>query len=219
MIDLLVIAAVALGAFAGWRRGFLMPLVAVAAALGGLYVLYAGPGAGIVPGGIAGIGLGVLVIGIVSSFVVRLAGVLVGLVRRVPLLRAADHTLGLPLGAATALVGTYLALVAVVSFDGLLAPFHGKPTIDQAAVAALKAALAANPQFSVMLDPATLDAIATQVATSAIPAEQVAQLDATLGFYERTVRPALVSSVLAPAIVGVGQYLPFIGRHVDFPAR
>ena len=149
----------------------------------------------------------------------RIVGVLVGLVQRVPVLRAADHTLGLPLGAATALVAVYLALAVVVSFDALLAPFHGTPTIDQAAVAAMRAALAANPQYTVMLDPATLDAIAAQAATSAIPAQQVAQFDATLGFYEDTVRPALVTSVLAPVIVGLGEHLPFIGRHVEYPAK
>lgn len=219
MLDVAIVAAVALGAFAGWRRGFIMPLVAIGASLVGLYALYAGPGAGLVPAGAAGIGLGVLVLGVAASVVARIAGAVAGLVRRVAPLRAADHTLGLPLGAATALVGVYLALVAVVSFDNLLAPFHGKATVDQAAVAATKAALAANPQFAVMLDRATLDAIAAQVATSAIPADQVARFDATLGFYEGTVRPALLGSTLAPVIIAAGRYLPIIGRQVDFPTK
>ncbi len=219
MLDVAMVAAVALGAFAGWRRGFMMPLVAVGASVAGLYALYAGPGAGLVPAGTAGIGLGVLVLGVAVGVVARVGGALAGLVRRVALLRAADHTLGLPLGAATALVGVYVALVAVVSFDDLLAPFNGKPTIDQAAVAAMKTALAANPQFAVMLDPATLDAIAAQVAKGAIPADQVARFDATLGFYLDTVRPALLGSRLAPAIIGAGRYLPIIGRQVDFPAK
>ena len=219
MVDIVVIAAVALGAFAGWRRGFIMPLVAVASGLTGLYLLYAGPGAGVVPTGTAGIGLGVLVVSVATSFIVRIASMLAGLVHRVALLRAADHTLGVPLGAVTALLSVYLALVAVVSFDDLIAPLHGKATIDQAAVAAMRSAMSANPQFSVMLDQGTLDAFAAQAATSAIPAEQVAQFNATLGFYESTVRPALVGSVLAPAIVSVGEHLPFLGRHLEFPAK
>ena len=77
---IIVVAVVALGAFAGWRRGFIMPLVGVAVGLLGLYALYAGPGASLVPGGVAGIGLGVLVIGIAGTFVLRIVGVLVGLV-------------------------------------------------------------------------------------------------------------------------------------------
>lgn len=218
-IDLVVIAAVALGAFAGWRRGFVMPLIAVAAGLVGLYALYAGPGAGIVPTGTAGIGLGVLVVALAGSLIARIGGVLISLVHRVSVLKAADHTLGVPLGAVTALVGVYVALVAVVSFDAVLAPIHGKPTVDQAAVAAMRAAVAANPQFGVMVDPGILDEMATQVAKSAIPADQLSTIDSTLAFYETDVRPQLLSSALVPAILNVGQYAPFIGRHVAFPMQ
>ncbi|HET7701162.1 MAG TPA: CvpA family protein [Candidatus Limnocylindria bacterium] len=219
MIDLAVIGAVALGAFAGWRRGFVMPLVAVGTSLVGLYALYAGPGAGTVPAGTAGIGLGVLLITIAGSLVGRLGGALASLVARVGVLKAADHTLGLPLGAATALVGVYVALAALVSFDNVLAPLHGRATVDQAAVAALRATLAANPQFAVMIDPNMLDAMASEVATAAMPADQIAKFDAALGFYVTTVRPALVGSAIAPILLAVGERAPFVGRHVEFPAK
>jgi hypothetical protein len=96
---------------------------------------------------------------------------------------------------------------------------HGKTTVDQAAVAAVRAAMAANPQFAVMIDPSTLDEMAAQVAKTAIPADQLASFDATLGFYETTVRPALIGSAIAPVLLGVGEHTPFIGRHVDFPAK
>lgn len=219
MIDLVVLGAVALGAFAGWRRGFIMPLIAVGTALVGLYALYAGPGASVVPSGTAGIGLGVLTVGVAASLIARIGSMLASLITRVGILRAADHTLGVPLGAATALVSVYVALVAVISFDNLIAPLHGKATVDQAAVAAMHAAIAANPQFGVMLDPGTLDAMAAQVAKSAIPADQIATFDATLGFYEGTVRPALLTSAAAPLILALGERAPFIGRHVEFPAK
>jgi hypothetical protein len=83
----------------------------------------------------------------------------------------------------------------------------------------MKAAVNANPQFAVMLDPGTLDALAAQVTTQAIPADQLAQFDATLGFYESTVRPALLSSSLAPVILTIGERAPLVGRHVEFPAK
>lgn len=219
MFDLVVVGAVALGAFAGWRRGFVTPLIAVAASLVGLYTLYAGPGQSLVPGGTAGIGLGVIVVTILGGFVLRFASMLVGVVHRVSVLKAGDHVLGVPLGAATALVSVYVALVAVVSFDGLLAPFHGKPTIDEAAVAALKTALAANPQYGVMIDQGTLDAMAAQVTTSAIPADQVAKFDQTLAYYEADVRPQLLHSAFAPVILGLGEHAPLIGRHVSYPTQ
>ena len=53
-------------------------LVAIATGLTGLYLLYAGPGAGVVPTGTAGIGLGVLVVSVATSFIVRIASMLAG---------------------------------------------------------------------------------------------------------------------------------------------
>jgi uncharacterized membrane protein required for colicin V production len=219
MFDIAILAVVGVAAVAGWRKGFVAPLFAVALSLLGLYALYNGPGAGLVPSGTIGLGLGVLVVGFVASVVGRVGGMLVSVVHRVGLLRAADHTLGVPLGALTGLVAVYLALVAVVSFDNLLAPFHGKPTVDQAAVAALKVALDANPQFAVMIDPGMVDAMATQVTKAAIPADQIQKFDQTLAYWESTVRPQLISSALAPVILAVGERAPFLGRHIVFPEK
>jgi uncharacterized membrane protein required for colicin V production len=219
MLDLAILAIVAVSAFAGWRKGFIAPLFAVALSVLGLYAIYNGPAAGAVPSGTAGLGLGVVAVGVASSFVMRIGGVLTSLVQRVSVLKAGDHVLGLPLGAVTGLVAIYLGLVAVVSFDNMLAPFHGKPSVDQAAVAAMRAAVAANPQFAVMLDPGMLDAMAKQVAKSAIPADQLATFDQSLAFYEGTARPALLASVSAQIILGLGEHLPFLGRHVDFPTK
>jgi len=218
-IDLLVIAAVVIGAFAGWRRGFITPLIAVGTGLVGLYALYAGPGATVVPSGTAGIGAGVLVIGVAATLIARIGSMLVSLVHKVGLLKAADHAVGVPLGAVTALIPVYAALVAVVSFDAIVAPLHGKATVDQAAVAAVRAAVAANPQFGVMLDPGTLDQMATQVAKSAIPADQIATIDAGLAYYENDVRPQLLTSSLVPFILAIGEKVPYLGHHVELPTK
>jgi hypothetical protein len=219
VFDLGIAAAVVISAFLGWRKGFVAPLFAVALTLLGLYALYTGPAAGVMPTGAAGLGLGVVVIGFAATFLARIGGFLVSIVHRVGILKAADHVLGVPLGAVTGVAAVYLALVAVVSFDNVIAPFHGKASVDQAAVAAVRAAVAANPQFSMMVDQATLDAMATQVAKSAIPADQLATFDQTLTTYETSVRPALLASVSAPIILGVGEHVPVIGRHVDFPTK
>ena len=219
MIDIAIAAVVAVAAFAGWRKGFIAPLFAVALTALGLYTLYAGPGVGVVPTGTAGIGLGVVLVGFAGSLVARIGGSLATLVHRVGVLQRADHVLGVPLGAVTGLVTVYLALVAIVSFDNVLAPFHGKASVDQAAVAALRAAIAANPQFAVMVDPSMLDAMAVQVAKAAIPADQLATFDQTLAFYETSVRPQLVTSAVAPIVLAVGERVPLIGRHVEYPTK
>lgn len=219
MFDLGIAVVVVLSAFTGWRKGFIAPLFAVGLTLFGVYALYAGPGAGLVPSGTAGLGLGVVVIGVAAGFVARIGSPVVALVHRVGILRRADQVFGVPLGALTGLATVYLALVAVVSFDTMLAPFHGKASVDQAAVAAMRAAIAANPQFAVMVDPAMLEAMAAQVAKSAIPTDQLATFDRTLAFYETSVRPQLLASTLAPILLGVGEHAPLLGRHVEFPTK
>lgn len=209
----------ALAAFAGWKRGFIAPLFAVTLTLVGLYAIYAGPGAGLVPTGAAGIGLGVVLVGVASSFLLRIGSALVGIVHRVGILQKVDHVLGVPMGVAIGLVTVYLALVAVVSFDAIVAPLYGKATVDQAAVAAVRAAVTANPQFAVMIDPGTLDTLATQVAKTALPADQLSKFDQVLALYETNLRPALLSSAIAPILLAVGELVPLVGRHVDFPAK
>ncbi len=109
--------------------------------------------------------------------------------------------------------------MAVISFDAIIAPLHEKATVDQAAVAAVRAAVSANPQFAVMIDPGTLDTLATQVAKSALPADQLSRFDQMLALYETNVRPALLSSAIAPILLGVGEHAPLVGHHVDFPAK
>ena len=63
-------------------------------------------------------------------------------------------------------------------------------------------------------------AVATTAAAKAsIPTEELAKYDAALGFYETSLRPALLSSKLAPALLGLGEHLPVVGQHVDFPTK
>lgn len=219
MIDLIIVAAVFLGAFAGWRRGFIIPLVAATGALVGLYAFYAGPGAGMVPTGTAGIGLGVGLMVIAGTVVGRVGSAIASVVHRSAPLRRVDQGLGIPLGALTALVSVYVPLVALVTFDTFLAPFHGAVTVDAAAVAAVRAAVTANPQFRVLVSPEMLDEMAASVAKTAIPRDQLASFDQALGLYENELRPQLLQSILAPLVLAVGERAPVIGRHVDFPTK
>jgi len=69
----------------------------------------------------------------------------------------------------------------------------------------------------VPIDPATLHAMASQVATAAISADEVATFDQTLAYYEQDVRPQLLHSAFAPVILGLGEHAPLIGHHVDYP--
>ena len=219
MADLVIIGAVLFGALAGWRKGFVLPLIALGGSLLSIAALYAGPLNGIVPSGTAGLGLGVAALFIGGAVLGRLGGVLVGLVYRFQLLRRIDKVVGIPLGAATATVAVYVALLGTLALDGWLSPLHGKATFDVQDVSAIQALAAANPSLGIFADPAVLKAMATAATSSPVAADQLAKFDATLAFYEQTVRPELLQSRIVPVLLMLGESLPFIGRHAELPTE
>jgi hypothetical protein len=219
MVDLAIVIALAAGAFAGWRKGFIVPLVVQAGALLSLATLYAGPLRGNVPSGAAGLGLGIGAVVLGSSILGAIGGIFIRLVYRFGVLKRMDKVAGVPLGAATAAITLYVALVGTVALDGWLAPLHGTLAIGPQQLAAVEKLAAVNPTFSAFADPTMLNSIAAAAQAAPIPTEQLAKYDAALGFYETSVRPALLSSKIAPAILTLGEHLPVIGQHVVFPTK
>lgn len=219
MADIVIIGAVLFGALAGWRKGFVLPLVVLGGALLSIASLYAGPLNGIVPTGTAALGLGAAALFVGCAVLGRVGGALVGLVYRVPILRKFDQVVGIPLGAVTATVGVYVAILGVLALDGWLSPLHGKATIEVKDIAAVQAVAAANPSLAMFADPAMLTALASAATNSPIAADQLAKFDTTLAFYEQTVRPELLKSRILPVLLTLGEALPVIGRHAELPTQ
>ena len=219
MVDLAIVIALAAGAFAGWRKGFIVPLVIQAGALLSLAALYAGPLQGSVPSGVTGMGLGIGVVVLGSSILGAVGGIFIRLVYRFGLLKRFDKVAGIPLGAATAAITLYVALVGIVVLDGWLAPLHGTGAIGPQQLAAVQKLAAVNPTLAAFADPTMLSQMATAAAKAAIPQDQLAKYDAALGFYEGSLRPALLNSRIAPALLAIGERLPLVGQHVDFPTK
>jgi hypothetical protein len=217
MVDVAIVVALAAGAFAGWRKGFIVPLVVQAGALLSLATLYAGPLQGSVPSGTTGIGMGIGALVLGSSILGAVGGMLVRIVYRFGILQRFDKVAGIPLGAATAAITLYVALIGVLALDGWLSPLHGTGAIGPQQMAALQALAAKNPALAAFADPSMLSELAATAAKSAIPADQLSKYDAALGFYETSLRPALLTSKIAPALLAIGEKLPFIGQHVIFP--
>jgi len=217
MADLVIIGAIAFGAIAGWRKGFVLPLIALGGAVLSIASLYAGPLNGIVPTGTAGLGLGAVALFIGGMLLGRVGGVLVGLVYKVPVLRRIDQVAGIPLGAVTASVAVYVALLGTLAVDGWLSPLHGKATLEIQDIAAVQALAAANPSLGMFADPAVLKALASAATSSPVAADQLAKFDATLAFYEQTIRPELLQSRIVPVLLAAGEMLPVIGRHAELP--
>lgn len=219
MADLVIIGAILFGAIAGWRKGFVLPLIALGGALLSIASLYAGPLSGIVPSGTAGLGLGAAALFIGGAVLGRVGGVLVGLVYRVPALRRLDRVVGIPLGGLTAVVGVYVAILGTLALDGWLSPLHGKATLEVQDIAAVQALAAANPSLAMFADPAMLKTLATAATSSPLAADQLAKFDTTLAFYEQTVRPELLKSRIVPLLLTLGEALPIVGRHAELPTE
>lgn len=219
MIDLAIIIALIAGALAGWRKGFVVPLVIQAGALLSLGALYAGPFQSSVPSGISGIGLGIGALVIGSSLLGAIGGFIVNVVYRVGVLKRLDKVVGIPLGAATAAVTLYVALVGVITLDGWLGPLNGTLAVGPQQLASVQKLASLNPTFSAFADPTMLNTMVSAAAKAPIPTEDLAKYDAALGFYENSLRPALLGSKIAPALLGLGERLPVVGQHVDFPTK
>ena len=218
-MDLVLLGMIGLGALSGWKRGFVLPLLTIAATLYALSTVYTGDVATLLPSGSLALGIGLGVASLTTGIVVRLGSPVIGLIHRVPYLRAGDHTLGVPLGLTTAFIGAYMGLTTLLAIDGFLAPLHGKLDIDAATVSALQKTLAADPQFHTVADPAALDEMAQQVSRVAIPHDQLDRYDKVLAFYEERVRPELLGSRVGPVVVRVGEFIPVLGQKVEYPAK
>src|SRR5258708_7833896 len=105
-----------------------------------------------------GMGVGAVVLG--SSILGAVGGMLVRLVYRFGFLQRFDKVAGIPLGAATAAVTLYVALVGTIALDGWLSPLHGTGTIGPQQLAAVEKLAAINPTFAAFADPTMLNTIA-----------------------------------------------------------
>ena len=217
MLDIAIVAVVLLGMAIGWRKGFITPVIAQAGAVLGLWTIYNTPLASNLPSGPVALGAGAAaaiaggyVLGWIGAFVVRLLS-------RAKVLRRVDQVAGIPLGAAAAGATVYLSLIGVVTLDGWLAPLHDKTALSQQDIAALQQTIATNPAARAIADPAVLSALAETAAKSPVATEQLAKVSAGISVYDQNVRPQLLGSHLAPLVLSLGEGLPLIGRHVDYP--
>jgi uncharacterized membrane protein required for colicin V production len=217
--DVVIIGAIVLGAIAGWRNGFVLPLIALAGALLSVASLYAGPLNGVVPSGITGLALGAAAFFIGGLIVGGVGVVVVGLLHRVPVLRRFDRLVGIPLGAVTATVAVYVAVLGTLTLDAWLSPLHGKATINVEDIAAVQTTAAANPSLAMFADPTVLRALADAATRSPVATNQLAKFDPTLAFYEQSIRPELLHSRILPVLLSAGESLPMIGRHAELPTH
>jgi uncharacterized membrane protein required for colicin V production len=221
LLDVTVVALVALGAWLGWTRGFVRPLVSEVFAIGAL-VLVTTKGdalAGFLPPGTPRALISLVLLTVVGAFSARIGGVVLRHAYRVPFGRRVDRWLGLTTTTALAAVGVYLLIVALGGLDELLEPIHGKASVTAQDAAAVRTRLEAQPQAGLVVDPAGLERLQEDALSAPVPLERLGDYEPAAGFYETKARPQVLGSALGPAILSAGRGLPIVGREARYPGR
>ena len=131
---------------------------------------------------------------------------------RLPLTRSLDKLLGAAVNGGLAFVIVYVVLLGLVSAGTVLDPLVKASTIQSSQVTAMQMLLAENPQAAGFVPSGELSKLATVATVHPFPLSQLGQYARVIDYYERTLRPQLASSQLAPVVFRLGARVPLIGR-------
>ena len=219
LLDPLIVLLVVLGGWIGWTRGFVKPLLSEVFIVGTLvFISTHGDAIGaIAPAGVPRPIVSLVAVTLVSTVAGRVGYMATRNLYRIPLAQRVDRWIGVVVDVVLAAIGVYVLLAGTISLDEVARPLQGKTAIGAADAAAVRKNLDANPGVTLVIDPAGIERLQEDALTAPVPAERLGDYEPALGTYEHLVRPQLVGSALAPAIVRVGNGLPLVGRPTLFP--
>src|SRR3989442_394973 len=218
LVDVAIVVVIGLGILIGWRKGLIGPLLAEGTFLLSYWIVSTHPGlAAVVPSSVPR-PLAVLILPIALGLVVGFAGRMVFMsFFRLPLTRSLDKILGAAANGGLGFVIVYVVLVGLAGAGTVLDPLTKVSSVQPTQVAAMQMLLAENPQVAGFVPSGELGQLATVAGTHPIGLAQLGQYAQVINYYERTLRPALATSQLAPIVLKYGARLPIIGRHVTLP--
>jgi uncharacterized membrane protein required for colicin V production len=218
LVDLGIIVVIGLGVLIGWRNGLIGPLLAETTFLIGYWIFATHPGlVALVPSSVPR-PLAPFVVPVVLGLAVGFIGLAVfQMVFRLPLTRQVDKALGAVANGALAFVIAYVVLLGLVSAGTVLDPLARVSSLRPTQIVAMQTLLAANPQAAGMVPSSELSRLAGVAAIRPLPLAQLGEYAKVIDYYERTIRPQLASSWLAPIVLRYGQRIPLIGRTATLP--
>lgn len=218
LLDLGIVVVIGLGILLGWKKGLIGPLLAEGTFLFSYWIVSTHPGlAAIVPSGVPR-PLAVLMLPTALGLLVGFVGRTVFMTLfRLPLTRTVDKVLGAVANGGLAFVIVYVVLVGLAGAGTVLDPLTKVATLREPQVAAMQMLLAQNPQVAGFVPSGELGQLATVASSQSIGVAQLGQYAQVINYYERTLRPALATSQLAPVVLRYGAHLPIIGRSVTLP--
>ena len=218
LVDLGIVVVIGLGVLIGWRNGLIGPILAEGTFLLSYWIVSTHPSlAGLVPSTVPR-PLAIFLLPIALALIVGFAGRMVFLTFfRLPLTRPLDKLLGAAANGGLAFVIVYVVLLGLAGAGQVLDPLTKVRSIQPTQVAAMQMLLAENPQAAGLVPSSELGQLATVASTHPIGLAQLGQYAQVINYYERTLRPQLATSQLAPVVLRYGARLPIIGRHVTLP--
>lgn len=218
LVDLGIVLVIGLGVLIGWRNGLIGPLLGEGTFLLTYWITSTHPGlVALVP---------VSIPRPLAPFVLPIAlGLVVGFVGRtvfqmffrLPLTRQVDKLLGAAANGGLAFVIVYVVLLGLTSAGTVLDPLAQVKSVQSSQVAAMQMLLAENPQAAGMVPAGELGQLATIASLHPVSLAQLGQYAKVIDYYERTLRPQLATSLLAPIVLKLGARIPVIGRHAMLP--
>jgi hypothetical protein len=220
VLDLAIVGVIALGVFIGWRNGLLGPLLAETTFLIGYWIVSTHPAlVAIVPPSIPR-PYAVLLLPAAVGLAVGIGGrMLLQSLFRLPLTRQLDKSLGAIANGGLAFVIVYVVLLGLVGAGTVLDPIAQVSAVRAPQIAAMRVLMAQNPGAAAVIPAAEFGQLAGATSTRALPIEQLGQYARVIDYYERTLRPQLVNSQLAPLVLRLGSHLPLVGRHATLPRK
>src|SRR5437588_2565183 len=218
LVDVGIVVVIGVGVLIGWRNGLIGPLLAEGTFLLSYWVVSTHPSlVGLVPASVPR-PLAVLLLPIGLGLVVGIAGrTIFQTFFRLPLTRQLDKLLGAAANGGLAFVIVYVVLLGLAGAGTVLDPLTQTKSLQSGQVAAMQMLLAENPQVAGFVPSGELSQLASVASQHPDGLAQLGQYAQVINYYERTLRPQLASSQLAPLVERYGARLPIIGRHVTLP--
>jgi uncharacterized membrane protein required for colicin V production len=218
LVDIAIVVVIGLGVLIGWRNGLIGPLLAEGTFLLSYWIVSTHPGlASLVPSSVPR-PLAVLILPVALGLVVGFVGRAVFMsIFQLPLTRGLDKILGAAANGGLAFVIVYVVLLGLAGAGTVLDPLTKVRSVQPTQVAAMQMLLAENPQVAGFVPSGELGQLASIAAMHPIGLAQLGQYAQVINYYERTLRPALATSQLAPVVLRYGARLPIIGRSVTLP--
>jgi uncharacterized membrane protein required for colicin V production len=218
LLDVAIVVVIGLGVLIGWRKGLIGPLLAEGTFLLSYWVVSTHPAfAGLVPSSVPR-PLAVFILPIALGLIVGFVGRMVFMsLFRLPLTRSVDKILGAVANGGLAFVIVYVVLLGLAGAGTVLDPLTTVAAVRAPQVAAMQMLLAENPQVAGFVPSGELGQLASVASAHPVGLAQLGQYAQVINYYERTLRPALATSQLAPLVLRYGARLPIIGRSVTIP--